>query len=402
MEFEREFIRVDSALRATALSDTIIHAGACSHMQIASLESLLPGTITESCIGRGFTTEASVENFQKVKEVVGNAIRAAIAKIKELMQRFLDFFRSKNNQSAGDAKAISDGVKSLDTDVKKSMEKAKKESKGGGDHSETNNLKQQLDKAGKTPVDPSLDEYFKLANIKQTSFLNVLIGDNVPYDKVLGILIQYNSPAFRKNIFMLSKSSADLGYVNDIHKGANGLIKFVEALDKQQPEQKAFSENGFGSSFKRDITPFLKTLLKLCGKPDNVQAANAAEYTATAQAAMEYLFKDAKPETHSVFTTSDDLREFIADVAIQKQSILEIIPLLQKALEKADSLKVEGKYEHADQPSKNIYDLAIRNGLTEMRLMLSFMVKLNTAQNQLLLQVKATCDSLRGKLVDFD
>ena len=52
MEFEREFIKVDSALRAVALSDTIRHAGACSHMQIASLESLLPGTITESCIGR--------------------------------------------------------------------------------------------------------------------------------------------------------------------------------------------------------------------------------------------------------------------------------------------------------------------------------------------------------------
>lgn len=402
MEFEREFIKVDSALRAVALSDTIIHAGACSHMQIASLESLLPGTVTQNCIGRGFTTEVSVENFQKVKEVVGNAIRAAIAKIKELMQRFLDFFRSKNNQSAGDAKAISDGVKSLDTDVKKSMEKAKKESKGGGDHSETNNLKQQLDKAGKTPVDPSLDDYFKLANIKQTSFLNALIGEHVPYDKVLGVLIQYNSPAFRKNIFMLSKGSAELKYIDDIHKGANGLIKYVDAIGKQQPEVKAFSEHSFGSSFRQDITPFLKTLLRLCGKSDNVRTQDSAEYTSTAKEAIEYLFKDAKPETTSVFTTADELRDFIADISIQKKSILEIIPLLQKALEKADSLKVEDKYEHADQPSKNLYDLAIRDGLTEMRLMLSFMVKLNTAQNQLLLQVKATCDSLRGKLVDFD
>jgi hypothetical protein len=41
----------------------------------------------------GFTNEASLENFQKVKEVVGNAIKTAIAKIKELIKRFMDWIK---------------------------------------------------------------------------------------------------------------------------------------------------------------------------------------------------------------------------------------------------------------------------------------------------------------------
>lgn len=433
MEFEREFNKVDNALSAAALSATIIRQSACSHQDIATLESLVPGMIFDNQWAYGFTNEASLENFQKVKEVVSNAIKTAIAKIRELIKRFMDFFKSKKNQSSNDAKQVSEDVKDLEKDVTKSAEKQKREVREMSpeehkalneklkEHVEKHDIKlpfkmgdkdsvmewigglaaETTNKFATNPNDESIAEFIELAKTKNKSLLTILIGDNVEYGKVLNVLIQYQSPAFRKNIFMLTNNEVTGTFITDIKRCSEALVNYVNDIGYGEKENKAYSANIYGAQFGVDSKNILSILLQLCGKKD-VEANNATEYITTASDAITFLFKDAKPETKPVITDIEAMREFIAEISIQKNYIIEIIPVLEKALDSADKLKVEARYTDADQPSTTKHDALIREALTEIRLTLGFMNKLNSAQNELLLQIKTECDKLRTKLVDFD
>lgn len=127
MEFEREFNKVDKALSAAALSATIIHKQVCSHQDIATLESLVPGMIFDNQWAYGFTNETSLENFQKVKEVVSNAIKTAIAKIKELIKKILGWFQS-SRKTVGNTTEVKKDIAKKEENFKEAVDEIVKAS----------------------------------------------------------------------------------------------------------------------------------------------------------------------------------------------------------------------------------------------------------------------------------
>ena len=251
MEFEREFNKVDKALSAAALSATIIHKQVCSHQDIATLESLVPGMIFDNQWAYGFTNEASLENFQKVKEVVSNAIKTAIAKIKELIKRFMDWVKGKENLSPTQAKEIAKNVNEATTNAVKAHEEVQSKSNKTADQlrsaARTTEIQQQSAMgawlAAKTPNNQEneavVQEWLKKAKSDNISILDAIVAtfDKTTFANAVMGFVTNEIPFLRKLILAGSGTfSSDGSRYIDVLSNVNKLLTTVGPITELKPD----------------------------------------------------------------------------------------------------------------------------------------------------------------------
>lgn len=408
MEFEREFIRVDSALRATALSDTIRHAGACSHMQIASLESLLPGTITESCIGRGFTTEASVENFQKVKEVVGNAIRTVIAKIKEMIKRFLDWFKGKDNVSPPEAKKIAVRVEAVITDVQKLKRDSTQQSHPSLSEMQAATKSELVrisaaQKAwleAKQPTNQEneaiVKEWLAQTIAKDGNFIDAIVGsfDDDTFDRALfGIMME----GITGSDYQLITGAHDIADEKHYIQVLDAIV-IVGGVDISIPSSSTMTNKLFAISHA-----IMSMHIATCKKNSNTAEISSVlsptvyfdtpdKYNTSVRACIAALFKsDAVLATNdTVFKDTEQVNKLLGVMARVKIVLSQRIPAVEEII---DDIQQELANPAADVPKDEIK--ATNALLSEMRYALDYAIRLNTLSNRILVGMNKFCDRVK-------
>ena len=408
MDFEREFVKVDSALRAVALSDTIIHAGACSHMQIASLESLLPGTITQNCIGRGFTTEVSVENFQKVKDVVSNAINTVIAKIKELMRRFMDWFKGKDNVSAPEAKKIAVRVETITKDIHKAKQEAQQKAKIP--------IKEAREAMEREGVHVSGASKAWLESLHPTHKENEAIvkewltqtaeQDGNFMDAIVG---SFDDDTFEAALFGIMMSGIG-GSDYQIITGASdiGDVKYYgQVIDATTIVGDADKDNAIDENMSNKLFAVSHTVMAMhidaCKHNHNtaeissvlrpaIYFSDPVKYNATVRACIANLFKpDALlSEKDTVFKDTGQVNKLLSAMARVKISLAACIPNMEEII---IEMQDEIKSADADVPTEQIKGCNIL--LAEMRYVLDYASRLNMLSNRILVGVNKFCDQVK-------
>lgn len=151
-----------------------------SYQQVVTLESALPGIVLNTSTVRGLTEQASVENFQKVKEAVSNAISKMIERIRAFIKSIIAWFRS-------DGKALQDAPK-----VGKDIADKEKEFKQAVNNPEPNKpVHTQAPNQDISEYDPYAEQ-----NLRENDFgerkvefkLGLLVIDNFTTQQIIAIV----------------------------------------------------------------------------------------------------------------------------------------------------------------------------------------------------------------------
>lgn len=423
MEIEREFKKVDNALSAAALSAVIIHKQECSHDDIVTLESLVPGFVFENRAVKGFTNEASLENFGKIKDAVSNAITTAIKKIRELITRFIDWIKGKGTKTQKDAKKVSDDLNEIHKEGEKKQDEAVKVYEEQVAKAEENvkkdptpaakefldQLKQKREYGAdlkKWANDPS-NRAISLKNTQALSrgvgLLTLLIGDNVKYSEALAILVQYKSPSLRKNIFYGDLRAT--GYLQ--RKAIDKALGFLKEVgdreinsDTSRTWEKYFNYDD-DEAYDKDF--ILQGIVAATGKDPEKLPRDFNERKVIAEKAMEWLFSDVPENKPARYTDIEDIRELVAQVSIDMPELSDNIYAIDKGLLELEKLNTKQLTDFSrEKKDAYIYKRILRNIIDDMNIGLKYLMKVKLAQNALLLEVGRVCDSLRKDEFVFD
>lgn len=406
MEFEREFNKVDKALSAAALSATIIHQSACSHQDIATLESLVPGMIFDNQWAYGFTNEASLENFQKVKEVVGNAIKTAIAKIKEMIKRFMDWVKGKQNISPTQAKEIAKTVNEATTSAVKAQEEVQSKSQKSADEVRTAARTAEIQResamgawlAAKTPTSKEneavVQEWLKKAKSENLSIIDAIIGtmDKSTFISAVMGFVTEEIPLLRKLILAGSGTfNHDGSRYTGVIESVGTLIKALDAVAEHEPD--AIKDNNLfvvstsimelyiESCKNAKIKPIITSPLKPIDFTNDKE-----EYKQTVRNCLSELFKDnEEPLVAKNSFKFDDLNSLLTAMVNTKQVLNTRLVKLEDIIDDIEkSIAEEGD---GDTPEEK---LAVSAFLNETRCALDYSMRLNLLVNKVLVAFDKT------------
>lgn len=406
MEFEREFNKVDNALSAAALSATIIRQSACSHQDIATLESLVPGMIFDNQWAYGFTNEASLENFQKVKEVVSNAIKTAIAKIKEMIKRFMDWIKGKQNISPTQAKEIAKTVNEATTSAVKAQEEVQSKSQKSADEVRTAARSAEIQResamgawlAAKTPTSKEneavVKEWLKKAKSENLSIIDAIIGtmDKSTFISAVMGFVTEEIPLLRKLILAGSGTfNHDGSRYTGVIESAGTLINAVDAVAEHKPD--AIKDNNLfvvstsimelyiGSCKNAKIKPIIASPLKPIDYTNDKE-----QYQQTVRNCLSELFKDnEEPLVAKNSFKFDDLNSLLTAMVNTKQVLNTRLVKLEDIID--DIEKGIAEEGDGDTPEEK---LAVSALLNETRCALDYSMRLNLLVNKVLVAFDKT------------
>lgn len=406
MEFEREFNKVDKALSAAALSATIIHKSACSHQDIATLESLVPGIIFDNQWAYGFTNEASLENFQKVKEVVSNAITKAIAKIKELIKRFMDWVKGKQNISPTQAKEIAKTVNEATTDAIKAQEEVQSKSQKSADEVRTAARTAEIQRqsamgawlAAKTPTSKEneavVQEWLKKAKSENLSTLDAIIGtfDKATFTNAVMGFVTEDIPLLRKLILAGSGTfNHDGSRYTGVIESVSILVNAVDAVAEHEPDaikgnnlfvvSTSIMELYIESCKNAKIKPIIASPLKPIDFTNDTE-----EYKQTVRNCLSELFKDnEEPLVAKNSFKFDDLNSLLTAMVNTKHVLNTRLVKLEDIID--DIEKGIAEEGDGDTPKEK---LAVSALLNETRCALDYSMRLNLLVNKVLVAFDKT------------
>lgn len=414
MEFEREFNKVDKALSAAALSATIIRQSACSHQDIATLESLVPGMIFDNQWAYGFTNEASLENFQKVKEVVSNAIKTAIAKIKELIKRFMDWIKGNKNISNSQAKEIAKDVENTTDEVTKEQEELKRSSEyktpeelkqGMRDVKTRNSAACQAWLLSKTPTNKENEAIVKewLAQSETSgkslgdSLLDSIVGtfDDATFQLALIGVMSAGVSGVRTSIITGTDTFASDGnrYLDPLTGMDEILASFSEDAEAVEGNTKLFGvsqrimELHLDTCKNNGSSPAIKSQLK----PIEF-TKDKTHYKNKVRECIAALFKtdESVAEGETTFETNVDVNKLLTAMVNVKSSVVKKIPTLEKMLQDLeDAIEEEGDGENSAEK------LATEAFMDEVRYSLDYCMRLNMLANSIMVGFNRFCDTVK-------
>lgn len=402
MEIEREFKKVDNALSAAALSAVIIHKQECSHDDIVTLESLVPGFVFENRAAKGFTNEASLENFSKIKDAVSNAITTAIKKIRELITRFIDWIKGKGNKTEKDAKKVAEDVKKTTDDANSRFNDLKQKEKS------TTSTKEESEEVADLTRDNDNEalvrKWLLAADDKNTRILDAALANftNEEFNSALTAILTSNTKAFNTNIIKLNgvESAADYKYYGEIFDVAKDAFEKFENLTASDDKDDDYTptENDIKElSTMSLVGAFILKTAKVKNVPDSIE--DTSKYKGSVAEAIRFLFDEYEGKESYIIGDSVDVVNIVIafsnlkrDLLVQIPRFINIINFIEEITKEID-LPDSGLIEAQKKYGK----LAFNTILYEVRLALDYCVRLNTLTNSIITDLHNTCAKIQGK-----